>query len=81
MRTRRCYPLARRKQYALRMRFLVARLAAVADVVDAFPGQGALDKHHFAVDMRNAASLVIQRFDFSDWHEKPERSTRKRLRL
>jgi hypothetical protein len=50
------------------MGLFVAPFAPIAGVLDNFAGQRAFDKHSLAVNMRNAASFVIQRFDFANWH-------------
>ena len=57
------HALARRAQYAQNMRLFVTRFAPVADVVDGFAGQGTFDENHLAINVRNAASFVIQGFD------------------
>lgn len=74
------YTLARCLDHRQGAGVFVLRLAPVAGVFDGFTGQGALDEDRLAVHVRNAASVMIQRFNFRDWHLK-SRSHKKGRRL
>jgi hypothetical protein len=80
MRATRHHPLARR--LAHRQDAAPFRSSACAGSWSRrrFTGQGALDEHRLAVDVRNAASFVIQRFDHRNRHLK-SRSHKKGRRL
>ena len=68
MRAARRHPRRRRGQHPKRAGQLVAGLAAVASVLDAFPRQCALDENRLAIETGHAACLVVQRFDDSGRH-------------
>ena len=68
MRSRRRHPLTGGAQHAYGMGLFVAPFPPIAGVLDNFAGQCAFDKNRLAVNMRNAATFMIQGFDVRQQH-------------